>query len=199
MFYKEYPCLTRFAICMILIIAICGTAAAAVSNADTALTDPPAEGLEVDVHPSPVANAAYTKTLEYEADKLVSYDTVAKPNPDPYVFTMTATVTAYCPCVICCDRYSAEHPDNIGTDFEQRTASGTVPVAGRTIAVDPDVIPLGSYVMIGQKVYIAEDTGGLIDGNDIDIYMSDHETANEFGTKKMEVTVYTPEHFAQTQ
>lgn len=115
---------------------------------------------------------------------------------DTGIFTMTSVVTAYCPCVICCDEYSAEHPKNIGTDFVQLTASGTVPTTSRTIAVDPDVIPIGSYVMIGNAVYVAEDTGSCIDGSDIDIFMSSHEQAREFGTKTLEVTVYTPEHFA---
>lgn len=122
---------------------------------------------------------------------------LAQPEPreDTGAFTLTAQVTAYCPCVICCDEYSAEHPNNIGTDFVQLTASGTVPATSRTIAVDPNVIPIGSYVMIGNAVYVAEDTGSFIDGSDIDIFMSSHERARQFGTKKMDVTVYTPEHF----
>ena len=112
------------------------------------------------------------------------------------VFTTTSTVTAYGPCSICCGTYSAEHPCNAGEDFSQRTASGTIPTAHRTIAVDPEVIPIGSYVMIGNAVYIAEDTGSSIEGSDIDIYMDSHEKAREFGTKELEVTVYTPEHFS---
>lgn len=118
-----------------------------------------------------------------------------KPQEPVGIFTMTAHVTAYCPCVICCDIHSAQHPNNIGTDFVQLTASGTVPTVSRTIAVDPNVIPIGSYVRIGGAVYIAEDTGSLIDGSDIDIFMNSHEQANAFGTKELEVTVYTPEHF----
>lgn len=122
----------------------------------------------------------------------------AQPEPPERigVFTMTSSVTAYCPCVVCCGEHSAEHPNNAGTDFVQRTASGTVPTMQRTIAVDPNVIPMGSYVMIGNAVYIAEDTGSCIDGSDIDIFMSSHEQAREFGTKELTVTVYTPEHFA---
>lgn len=133
-----------------------------------------------------------------QADQWQYSGELAQPEPreDTGVFTLTAHVTAYCPCVICCDKHSAEHPDNIGTDFVQLTASGTVPTTSRTIAVDPDVIPIGSYVMIGKAVYIAEDTGSFIDGSDIDIFMGSHGQANEFGTKKREVTVYTPEHFA---
>ena len=119
------------------------------------------------------------------------------PSPEPAPpITMTATVTAYCTCVECCGEWSAEHPSRIGTDYVQLTASGTVPTMRRTIAVDPEVIPLGSYVMIGDGVYIAEDTGSGVSGNHIDIYMTSHEEAAEFGTKEMEVTVFPPERFA---
>jgi 3D (Asp-Asp-Asp) domain-containing protein len=49
------------------------------------------------------------------------------------------------------------------------TATGTYPTPGRTIATDPSVIPMGSRVLIDGHVYIAEDTGGAIKGNRIDI------------------------------
>lgn len=133
--------------------------------------------------------ATYTYTTIHQ-------QTIEAPQEPEPGFTVTATVTAYCPCVECCGQWSAEHPSRIGTDYEQLTASGTVPTRGRTIAVDPDVIPLGSYVSIGNGVYIAEDTGSWVNGNHIDIFIPDHEEANVFGTKEMEVTVYTPEHFA---
>lgn len=117
------------------------------------------------------------------------------PAPEPPI-SMTVTATAYCPCVICCGQWSAEHPDNIGTDFEQLTASGTVPRSHWTIAVDPDVIPLGSYVLIGEGVYHAEDTGSKIKGNRIDIYIPDHEEAKAFDVQEMEITVFPPERYA---
>ncbi|MFR1857426.1 3D domain-containing protein [[Clostridium] innocuum] len=40
------------------------------------------------------------------------------------------------------------------------------------MAVDPDVIPLGSKVLIDGHVYVAEDVGGAVKGNVIDIYSS---------------------------
>ena len=64
------------------------------------------------------------------------------------------------------------------------TATGTTLTEGRTIAVDPSVIPLGSRVFIeGYGVFIAEDTGGAIKGNKIDIAVSTHERANELGVQ----------------
>ncbi len=53
------------------------------------------------------------------------------------------------------------------------TATGTVPKVGRTIAVDPKVIPYGSKVRVeGFGTFIAEDTGGVIKGNKIDIFLA---------------------------
>lgn len=65
-----------------------------------------------------------------------------------------------------------------------KTASGTTPVEGRTIAVDSSVIPMGSRVYIeGYGVFIAEDTGGAIKNNKIDIFVSSHERAYELGVQ----------------
>ncbi len=70
------------------------------------------------------------------------------------------------------------------------TFTGTKPIVGKTIAVDPNVIPLGSKVYIPQfnRVFIAEDTGGKIKGNRIDIYMEDYDTCMEWGFK--DITIY---------
>lgn len=78
-------------------------------------------------------------------------------------------ITHYCPCEECCGK-----TDGI-------TFTGTKATEGRTIAVDPEVIPLGSEVNIGGQVYIAEDTGGAIKGNRIDVFVNSHEEALELG------------------
>ncbi|GIP50754.1 Cell wall-binding protein YocH precursor [compost metagenome] len=76
--------------------------------------------------------------------------------------------------------YSAEE-DGIGT----RTASGTRVTEGRTIAVDKDVVPLGWWVYIeGIGFRKAEDTGGAIDGNKMDVYYDTLKDAKNFGRKK---------------
>jgi len=51
------------------------------------------------------------------------------------------------------------------------TATSRCARTGRTIAVDPSVIPLGADVLIeGVGLRRAEDTGGGIEGNHIDVY-----------------------------
>ena len=69
-----------------------------------------------------------------------------------------------------------------------RTAMGTKARVGE-IAVDPRVIPLGSKVYIeGVGARIAEDTGGNIKGNTIDIYMNTLAECRRWGART--VTIY---------
>lgn len=94
----------------------------------------------------------------------------------------TFECTAYCSCKICCGQYSPEVTGRPST-----TASGTHPTPGWTIAVDTSRIPMGSYVMIDNHVYHAEDTGSAIKGNRIDVYFNDHEEAKRWGRQTKEV------------
>ena len=70
------------------------------------------------------------------------------------------------------------------------TASGQRPRWG-TIAVDPRVIPLGSrvYIPYFDKVFIANDTGGIIRGTMIDIFMNSARNMNNFGRRNLEIIV----------
>lgn len=85
-------------------------------------------------------------------------------------------LTAYCPCSKCCGKWAGG-----------ATASGVMPVANHTIAVDTRVIPFGTKVVINGVTYTAEDTGGAIKGNRIDIYFDNHQTALNFGVQYAEV------------
>ncbi|MBE3552049.1 MAG: LysM peptidoglycan-binding domain-containing protein [Kyrpidia tusciae] len=70
------------------------------------------------------------------------------------------------------------------------TASGRPATPGRTVAVDPNVIPIGTKLYIeGIGYRVAEDTGGAIRGRKIDIYMTDVNKALQFGVKR-DVPVY---------
>jgi 3D (Asp-Asp-Asp) domain-containing protein len=64
------------------------------------------------------------------------------------------------------------------------TSSGARVKEGRTIAVDPRVIPIGATVYIeGIGIRVAEDTGSAIRGPKIDVYMDDVRKAIRFGVK----------------
>lgn len=82
----------------------------------------------------------------------------------------------------CCEKYP--HICNAGPPY--KTATGTTPHVGGC-AVDPKTIPLGSYVKINNVVYHAEDTGGAIKGNRIDIVVDTHQEALNKGTYQAEV------------
>ncbi len=51
------------------------------------------------------------------------------------------------------------------------TSTGVTAVEGKTIAVDPNIIPYGSTVLIDGKEYLAQDCGGAIKGNKIDVFV----------------------------
>ena len=109
-------------------------------------------------------------------------ETIAETEPQTE-YIGTFTLTAYCNCRKCCGKWAGGP-----------TASGAMPEAGRTIAVDKSVIPLGTRVFIeGYGEYVAEDTGSAIKGNRIDVYMESHTAARNFadgaGSCKAEVYV----------
>ncbi len=111
----------------------------------------------------------------FAADSSVAASgTIIKGNKYSKMFT----VTGYCSCHICCHPY-----DPACTGKPSITKSGTVPKGNYTIATDWNVIPKGTHVWIDGKEYVAEDTGGAIKGNKIDIYFSNHSDAQRWGVQ----------------
>lgn len=91
------------------------------------------------------------------------------------------TVTHYDCCVECCGK-----DDGI-------TASGVRATPDVTVAVDPSVIPLGCDVLVDYgdgeiHYYRADDTGGAVKGNHIDLCVATHEEALQMGRRT--ATVY---------
>lgn len=70
------------------------------------------------------------------------------------------------------------------------TSTGQKPVWG-TIAVDPKIIPYGTKVYIPQfnKVFVANNTGGAIKGNKIDIFMNTKSECYNWGRKSIEIQI----------
>lgn len=91
-------------------------------------------------------------------------------------------LTAYCGCKKCCGKWADNRPNGVIYG-----ASGEILQEGYSIAVDTDVIPYGTEVIINGNTYRADDCGGAIKGNRIDVYFSEHEDAVNFGVQKAEV------------
>ncbi|MTI79931.1 MAG: hypothetical protein FH758_03440 [Firmicutes bacterium] len=72
-----------------------------------------------------------------------------------------------------------------------RTYTGTWPEKGKTVAVDPEIIPLGSKVYIkGLGVFKAEDTGSAVKGKVVDMYIGhSKEKARHFGRQDRQVVI----------
>ena len=128
-----------------------------------------------------------------EAEAVEQAEPIEKPKKEPKkekkYFWMPLgefEITAYCGGTCC----------SSGTGI---TASGNVAEEGKTIGVDPDIIPLGSKVKIvfadgTEHVYRADDTGSAINGNIIDLYMGTaesggHERALQFGRQTCKVYI----------
>lgn len=70
------------------------------------------------------------------------------------------------------------------------TATMTIPLQGRTIAVDPSIIKYGTKLTInGIPGFIAEDCGGAIKGYKIDIFMNSYDEAINFGRQNVIVEI----------
>ena len=70
------------------------------------------------------------------------------------------------------------------------TSTGQKPKWG-TIAVDPRVIPYGTKIYIPEfnQTFIANDTGGAIKGNKIDIFMNTKKECYNWGRRTIEIQI----------
>ena len=121
----------------------------------------------------------------YDGRKNPSMDTT---NYKWLTVELTMEATAYCACWKC----TGKRPGDPGYGI---TKSGVMVKPGM-VAVDPRVIDLGTHLWVeGYGDAVAADTGGMINGNRIDVFMVDkhgisgHERAMEFGRKTVRVKV----------
>lgn len=114
----------------------------------------------------------------------VSFPAYASKKPKPKLtYIGRFYITYYCPCAECC-----------GIGGGKVTASGTTPTAGRTVGVNPSVIPYGTKLKIGKTYgYVAEDTGGGIGTYHIDIFVNSHAEALQKGVAYKDVWAITYE------
>jgi 3D (Asp-Asp-Asp) domain-containing protein len=74
-------------------------------------------------------------------------------------------------------------------DLTGRTASGAY-TGPSTVAVDPSVIPLGTTIDIaGVGVRVAQDTGGAIKGDRLDIWEPTYADCAQWGVQTRSVTL----------
>ena len=116
--------------------------------------------------------------------------------PEPKVITVKSTDNLQTPKMKSLGTYistaycTENYPHICNNGNASTTATGTVPTPGRTIAVDPNIISYGTKVMINGHTYIAEDCGGGIKGNRVDIVFKTHEEALQYGRQTVEVFIY---------
>ena len=144
----------------------------------------PKQEIEVASQPQIVEtnNVIETEPVLISNDILVEEEPVVKttPEPTPEHENEVFVTTAYC---------AENYPHICNNGNASTTSTGTKPTPGRTIAVDPNVIPYGAEVIIDGHTYIAEDCGGAIKGNRIDILFATHDEALSWGKRTKEVII----------
>lgn len=103
------------------------------------------------------------------------------------VYCVDAIVTAYCPCPICCGKYS----DGVTSTGRSAYLPGC--------AVAPSLISYGSIIEIpGLGSFVADDTGAALRKNaekgiyHVDIRFKQHEDAVRFGRKTIKIRIRRP-------
>lgn len=89
--------------------------------------------------------------------------------------------SGYCSCPVCCGQWSGGP-----------TASGAMPQADHTIAVDASnpFVPMGTKVVMNGVEYTVEDTGNFARyGVQFDVYYSDHGAASAHGHQTWEAFI----------
>lgn len=138
-----------------------------------------------DTAPEPAASAAVPElqvvTVIQEVQEDYENEKIEAALLDRAHVIESCVVTHYDCCVECCGK-----DDGI-------TASGVQATPGITVAVDPNVIPLGADVLVDYgdgeiHYYRADDVGGAVKGSHIDLCVGSHEEALQLGRRT--ATVY---------
>ena len=123
-------------------------------------------------------------TIETETDKEVDTEEAVQP-----ISLGEFKLTAYCSCSKCCGKWASNRPvDENGKEIVYGSIGERL-TEGYSIAVDPNVIPYRTEVVINGHTYKAQDCGGAIKGNRIDVYFESHDEALEFGIQYAEVFI----------
>lgn len=119
------------------------------------------------------------KNLKEVFDEMNYYDSSSSKTQIPAGASLGEVVTTgYCNCSLCCGKWAGGH-----------TASGTVPKADHTLAVDAHSpkVPMGTEIVMNGKTYKVEDIGNFARyGTYFDIYFDSHAAALAWGKRKVE-------------
>ena len=137
-------------------------------------------GFHVGIEWDTLPESSYTVSLscgEVTFPQTLSYSTSTEIVHDNLIPLGTFKTTAYCPCYQCSEGWG------------RQTSSGALATADYTVAVDRRVIPMGTKLLINGKEYVAQDVGGGVKGNHIDIYFNTHSETREHGVRNAEVFI----------
>ena len=166
------------------------------------------------VVPLPVPTTPLPESEAYKYGTLTPLEPLEPLPLDPclepeFILLGRFEITAYCPCIICCEIWSYQHPRNQVPDFVQRNASGGRPTQGHSIAVDTALIPFGTALYFqGSRSYnseeylylrdtfshrrVADDRGGAIRGYRLDLFFNSHQEALNWGRQWRYVFIRNP-------
>ncbi|MCM3620545.1 ubiquitin-like domain-containing protein [Sutcliffiella horikoshii] len=131
-----------------------------------------------------------TETVKESLDRIVAVGTKAPPPPQaqPQQVVSRSTESSSEEFYVSSTAYTAYCNGCSGvtsTGIDLRSNPGA-----KVIAVDPDVIPLGTKVYVeGYGYAVAGDTGGAIKGHKIDVFFSDKDAAYRWGRKKVKIKI----------
>ena len=149
---------------------------ASVSRGARTKAEVPAPKVAATKAAAPKASAPKTTAPKAAAPKTASV--AASAPAEPAGRTLIVSATAYTASCTGCSGITA-------TGINLKANPGL-----KVIAVDPNVIPLGSKVYVeGYGYAVAGDTGGAIKGNKIDLFMAKQSSAIAFGRQQVKVTV----------
>ncbi|MBR6614649.1 MAG: 3D domain-containing protein [Lachnospiraceae bacterium] len=137
-------------------------------------------GFHVGIEWDTLPESSYTVSLscgEITLNQTLSHVTGTTLIHDNLIPLGTFKTTAYCPCYQCSEGWG------------RQTSSGALATANHTVAVDKRVIPMGTRLLINGKEYVAQDVGGGVKGNHIDIYFNTHGETREHGVRNAEVFI----------
>jgi 3D (Asp-Asp-Asp) domain-containing protein len=87
----------------------------------------------------------------------------------------------------------------VATAYSQagETASQTITQEGRTLAADPNVLPIGTVVEVRNAgpysgEYVVQDTGEKIVGRKVDIFIASTKECRQFGRRRVQIRVLRP-------